>query len=123
METIGNFLSFLRGRPELGGEHAQREARKSEITEKLARAIVARRLEAPAALFLELNRPLGFLFSQAAFFARPFLSFFLRPDDVEAAAEVLDDPGALDRLLDRVGELSATMRAGGHRNARPTEEA
>lgn len=111
METIGHLVSLLRGRPEAEGEAAARQARRAEITEKLARAIVARRLEAPAALFLELNRPIGFLFSQAAFFARPFLAFFLPAADVEAAAELLDDPKGLDQLLARIaaaepGEIS-----------------
>ena len=107
METIGHLFSFLRARPEPEAERAAREARQAELVEKLARAIVARRLEAPAALFLELNRPLGFIFSQAAFFARPFLAFFLPTADVEGAAEVLDDPRALDRLIERISEISA----------------
>jgi hypothetical protein len=106
VEAIGHLLSSLRARPEPEQERSEREARQSKLIEQLARAIVARRLEAPAALFLELNRPLGFIFSQTAFFARPFLSFFLPAADVESAAEILDDPKALDRLLDRIGEIS-----------------
>lgn len=107
MEAISHLFSFLRARPEPETEQAEHRAAAAEITEKLARAIVARRLEAPAALFLELNRPLGFLMSQAAFFARPFLGFFLPVGDVEGAAEVLGDPKALDELINRIGELSA----------------
>jgi len=106
VEAIGHLLSSLRARPEPEQERTEREARQSELIEQLARAIVARRLEAPAALFLELNRPLGFILSQTAFFARPFLSFFLPAAHVESAAEILDDPKALDRLLDRIGEIS-----------------
>lgn len=104
MQTISHLLGLLRAHPEPETERARAEARKNEIIEKLARTIAARRLEAPAALFLELNRPIGFLMSQAAFFARPFLSFFLSPQDVEAAAEVLADREAFDRLLDRLGQ-------------------
>ncbi len=110
MQTIGHLFSFFRGHPQAPEERAQQEARENQIIERLAHAVAARRLEAPAVLFLELNRPLGFLFSQAALFARPFLSFFLRPEDVEAAAEVLSSPPAFDRLLDRIGELSAQER-------------
>jgi hypothetical protein len=102
--TISHLVDFLRPRPVDEEQRAAEEARKNEIIEKLASAIKARRLESPAVLFLELNRPIGFLMSQAAFFARPFLSFFLRPDEVEAAAEVLADRGAFDRLLARLGE-------------------
>ena len=107
MVRISHVFSFFRGHPEPPEERARQEAHNGQLIEKLARAIVARRLEAPAALFLELNRPLGFLFSQATFFARPFLGFFLPAGDIEGAAEVLDDPRALNQLLDRIGELSA----------------
>jgi hypothetical protein len=110
VETIANLLSRLRPAPEAEAERQAREERQAQVVEKLARAIVARRLEAPAALFIELNRPLGFLFSQATLFARPFLSFFLPVADVEAAAQALNDPRALDRLLDRIGELSGEAR-------------
>jgi hypothetical protein len=111
METLSSLWSQLRPRRESAEEVAAEEGRKRAVIEKLARAIVSRRLEAPAALFLELNRPLGFIYSQAAFFARPFLSFFLSPRDVQAAAEVLDDPKAMQALLDRISSLSAQEQA------------
>ncbi len=104
MVTISHLVDFLRPRPVDEEQLAAEQERKNQVIEKLASAIKARRLESPAVLFLELNRPIGFLMSQAAFFARPFLSFFLRPDEVEAAAEVLADREAFDRLLARLGE-------------------
>lgn len=114
METIGNLFSHLRARRESGEEERRAEAeRKAAVIEKIARAIVARRLEAPATLFLELNRPIGFIYSQVTYFARPFLSMILRPEDVTAAAEVLDDAGAIDQLLDRIQELSSQERPRG----------
>ncbi len=106
MVTMSHLVDFLRPRPVDEEQRAAEQARKNEVIEKLARAIRARRLESPAVLFLELNRPIGFLMSQAALFARPFLSFFLPPNEVEAAAEVLADRDAFDRLLDRLGESS-----------------
>jgi len=105
VQTFTHLFSLLRGHPEGAAERADKEDAKGEIVEKLARAIVSRRLEAPAVLLLELNRPLGFLLSQGAFFARPFVSFFLPPREVEAAAEVLGDPAAFDHLIERIGEL------------------
>lgn len=108
----GGLLSRFRGIPEPESEAEARKARRDQVIEKLARAIVSRRLQAPAALFIELNRPLGFIFSQTAFFARPFLGFFLPVADVESAAEALDDPKALDQLLDRIEELSEQGRRG-----------
>jgi len=110
MESLSSLWSQFRPRPERAEEVAAEEERKRAVIEKLARAIVSRRLEAPATLFLELNRPLGFIYSQAAFFAQPFLSFFLSPADVQAAAEVLDDPKAMDSLLDTIGAMSEDGR-------------
>jgi hypothetical protein len=104
VQPISHLLDLLRPRAEEEAERAGAQARKQEIIEKLARAIISRRLQSPAVLFLELNRPLGFLASQAALFARPFLSFFLRPEDVSAAAEVLADPEAFDQLLSRLSD-------------------
>lgn len=108
MEQSTHLRSPLQAGPE--PDAAAREA----VLERFARAVVARRLESAAVLFLELNRPLGFLFSQAALIARPFLSLFVSPADVEAAARLLDDPEALDRLLARIGELSAEPRGKHH---------
>ena len=106
MVTISHLVDSLRPRPLDEEQRVAEQARKDQIIEKLARAIRGRRLESPAALFLELNRPIGFLMSQAAFFARPFLSFFLPPGEVEAAAEVLADRDAFEQLLDRLGQSS-----------------
>lgn len=113
MEAISNWFGRFRARPDRDEEQAAREARKQAVVEKLARAIVARRLETPAVLFLELNRPLGFLFSQGAYFLRPFLGVVLPLADVEGAAEILDDPKAVDALLDRMQELSTRGQASG----------
>jgi hypothetical protein len=104
VQSISHLLDFLRSHPEDEAERAAGNARKQEIIEKLSRAIVSRRLQSPAVLFLELNRPLGFLASQAALFARPFLGFFLQPEDVSAAAEMLADPEAFDQLLARLSD-------------------
>ena len=106
MVTISHLVDSLRPRPLDEEQRVAEQARKDQIIEKLARASRGRRLESPAALFLELNRPIGFLMSQAAFFARPFLSFFLPPGEVEAAAEVLADRDAFEQLLDRLGQSS-----------------
>lgn len=106
MVTISHLVDFLRPRPVDDEQRAAEQARKSQVMEKLAAAVKARRLESPAVLFLELNRPIGFLMGQATLFARPFLSFFLPPGEVEAAAEVLADRDAFEQLLDRLGPSS-----------------
>jgi hypothetical protein len=106
METLGNLVNQLRPRPESAEEIEAREARKRAVIEKLAHAIVRRGLAAPAVLLFEVNRPLGFIYSQVTHFAHPFLSFFLPPQEVRAAAEVMDDAKSMEALLDRITELS-----------------
>ena len=106
METISHLFDFLRPRPVDPSVAAAEDARKNDLIDDLARGIVARRLESPALLFLELNRPMGFLYSQAALFFRPFLALCVSPTRVDAAAEVLADRDAVDRLLDRIAEFS-----------------
>ncbi len=106
METIAHLFDFLRPRAIDPAQAAEEETRQTEIIDKLAQGIVARRLQSPAVLFLELNRPLGFLYGQAALFFRPFLALFLSPSEIEASAGVLSDPVAFERLLHRIDELS-----------------
>ncbi len=113
MEAISNWFHHFRARPEEDSEREEREAHVHALIEKVARGIVARRLEAPATLFLELNRPMGFIFSQATHFLRPFLAFVVPAADLQAAAELLDDPKAIDALLDRMQELSTGESASG----------
>jgi hypothetical protein len=110
MESRSSWWGQLRARAESAEELAAEEERKRAVIEKLARAIAARRLEAPATLFLELNRPLGLIYRLAAHFARPFLSFFLPTDDVGTVAGILDDPAAFESLLARISELGQRER-------------
>jgi hypothetical protein len=104
VEAISHLFDFLRPRPEEADELEATATRKRELIEKLTQGIRARQLESPAVLFLELNRPLGFLAGQATLFARPFLSFFLDQQDIATASEVLSDPAALEELIQRLAD-------------------
>lgn len=92
-------------------------ARQAEFIERLARAIIARRLETPAVFFLEMNRPLGFLASQGVLLALPMLGLLVDPAEVERYARVLDSPENLDRLIARIEELAAERDAGAREDA------
>jgi len=109
VETIAHLFDFLRPRPIGPAQVAEEEARRTQIIDKLAHGIVARRLQSPALLFLELNRPVGFLYGQAALFFRPFLALFVSPSEIEASAGVFSDSVAFDRLLYRIDELSTEV--------------
>jgi len=75
------------------------------LVDKLARAIVGRRLEVPVTIFLESHRPLTFFASQGLLLAVPVLGAFIPPSELAGYAEVLDSEANLDQLLDRIEEL------------------
>lgn len=77
--------------------------------EGVLRWIERKRLQAPAALVLEMHRPLMPLAWTLAMLAGPALAPFVGPDYYERI-EALRDPAALDRLLERLG---ASRRAPG----------
>ncbi|HEY3283938.1 MAG TPA: hypothetical protein VGN26_16850 [Armatimonadota bacterium] len=72
------------------------------MLETLAAKVVARRLETPAILFLEMHRPLNFLASQSLIVGMPFLAPLFGPDQVEAYSALLQDSANVDRLIDRI---------------------
>jgi hypothetical protein len=94
--------------PEL--DERERELRE-RVIERVARVIVERRLETPAMLFLESNRPLTFLAGQGVLAAMPLIGGFVAPADVEALSRVLDSEESLDMLVARIEELTAERDA------------
>jgi len=100
-----------RDRPE-----PDREEEKARLIEMVAQAVVDRHLETPALFFLESYRPLGFVASQGALMASPLVWALAPGMDMEALAALMDDPEAVDRLLERIHELVAA------REGRPREE-
>ncbi|MBM4035751.1 MAG: hypothetical protein FJ291_28765 [Planctomycetes bacterium] len=77
--------------------------------EAVIRWIERKRLQAPAALFLEMHRPLMPLAWTAAMLASPILAPFLGPDYYERI-KALRDPAVVDRLIKR---LEASRGGGG----------
>jgi len=75
--------------------------------ERTAEEVVRRRLEAPVALFLEMHRPLSFLGSQALIVLTPLLGVFVGVENVLKLSRVLEDPRNVERLVNRIEELSA----------------
>jgi hypothetical protein len=79
--------------------------RQEQIIVRLVDWIRDRGLESPAILFLQANKPLALVASQAMFFFQPILGFvgpLLGWKDAEVLAEyaaVLETPGSIDRIL------------------------
>jgi len=81
--------------------------------EKMAEEVVRRRMETPAVLMLEMHRPMAFLSSQALIVATPFLGAFVGTDNVLKLSRLLEHPRNVERLVERIEELSVERPEGG----------
>jgi hypothetical protein len=90
---------------QLGAELTEEE--RDRILERAAREVVRRRMQMPAVLALELHRPLSFLGSQALIVFTPLLAPAFGLDNLQKLSLLLEDRANLDRLIDRIEELSA----------------
>lgn len=89
------------------------DTERDDLLNRAADAVVRRRLEAPAVLFLELHRPLSFLSSQALIVVSPFLAGFFGAENVLRIAKLLEDPRNVERLMDRIEEAAAGRQRDG----------
>ena len=88
---------------------------RDEILERVAREVTRRRLEVPAALALEMHRPVTFLGSQALVVFTPMLAPVFGLANLQKLTKLLEDRENLDRLLDRIDELASGQKAVGSR--------
>jgi hypothetical protein len=79
-----------------------------ELLSRLARAVVARRMSAPAVLFLSSVRPLNSVGSQALVFLRPFLSGLVNPADYDRMVAILDRREGLEALVEEIEAAEAS---------------
>lgn len=79
---------------------------RDRLLDSAARAVVRRRLEVPAVLLLELNRPLTYLGSQALVLFTPLLGAAVGVETLQKLAKLLEDRENLDRLIDRIETLA-----------------
>ena len=73
-----------------------------EVTDRVCREIVRRRLSTPAILFLEMFRPLNYLSSQMMHFFTPIAGVLLDPKGYQAFATFLGRRGSVDYLHQRI---------------------
>jgi hypothetical protein len=82
-----------------------------QLLDRIADQIVRRRLQMPAALFLEMHRPLRFFAGQGLLFASPLLGAFFGLDQIYKFSRLVEDPATVDRLLQRIEERSREEQA------------
>jgi hypothetical protein len=87
--------------------------RQEQMIDRFTDWILARDLGAPALLFLEASKPLALIGSQMLLLCQPVLGYIGSTlgwfDDhrvVAEYAELLEDPGNIERLLDRLERRS-----------------
>lgn len=83
------------------------DERRDALIEGFARMVVRRRLQAPAIFFLHMHRPLTTLASTAVTFSQPTLGIFFGFRRMAEWAALLNDRANIDRVIQRIEELSA----------------
>lgn len=84
---------------------AERHA--EQLLEKAARIVVERGMEVPAILFLEMHKPLANLIGHAIWVTLPVWALFFGVATTNALGALLSDPEKIERLIQRIEELSA----------------
>jgi hypothetical protein len=88
---------------------AERDA--EQLLEKAAQVIVKRGMEVPAILFLEMHKPLANLIGHAVWVTMPVWALFFGVATTNELGELLSDPERIERLIQRIEELSAKQEA------------
>ena len=81
------------------------------LLDRVAAAVVAREMAAPAVMFLESVGPMNFLGSQALHFFTPVLEVVFSQRDVERVALLLERRDTLSRLAALIERQAGTRRA------------
>lgn len=80
------------------------------LLERVADAIVARRMAAPATLFLDSMGPMNFLGSQALHFLAPIVECVLTHTELAQIARLLEQRDSLHRLAALIEAKAATAQ-------------
>lgn len=86
------------------------EERRQEIIRVLARAIVERRLTAPAVFFLESMKPLSFVGSQAMIFLQPVIQAIFPFRSYNEFSVMMEDRKNVEELICEMERLEAEDR-------------
>ncbi|AIE88039.1 hypothetical protein [Fimbriimonas ginsengisoli] len=82
------------------------EAQTEALVEKMASEICRRKLQGPAILMLEMNKPLAPVLAQAAVIASPFAIPFVGFDNFNDYSRLMAKRENVERLLVKIEELS-----------------
>lgn len=88
------------------------EQNAKQLLEKAAKVVVERGLEVPAILFLEMHKPLANLIGHAVWVTMPVWALFFGAGTTNELGALLSDPEQIERLIQRIEELSAKKNEG-----------
>lgn len=81
-----------------------------EFIGRIASRIQKSGLVTPAVFFLELFKPLALLGSHTMVFFGPIISAFIRADGYYRAAELFEEPSAVEFLITQIERLEAEQK-------------
>lgn len=85
---------------------AEPSAEEQDVVDDLLRRVARRRLEVPAALFMECFRPMNYLAAQAMHFGAPVGEILFPEQPYRTFAGFLERRGSVDYMTNRLAELA-----------------
>ncbi len=76
-----------------------------DLLERLAQAVVRRRMAAPAVLFLESLMPLSYIGSQVMHFLRPFMTLLFSQEEYDRLSHLLERRSTVEYLIEIIKRL------------------
>jgi hypothetical protein len=80
------------------------------VLDRMARAVVQRRMTGPALVLLESLRPLNYVGSQFLYFLEPLVGSFVSTSDYDRMARILEQRESIQRLIDAIEAQEASLR-------------
>lgn len=84
-----------------------------ELLDRVAMAVVQRRMTGPALVVLESLRPLNYVSSQFMVFLEPLVGSFVSTRDYDRMAQVLERRETLQVLIDKLEAREAALKQAG----------
>ena len=78
----------------------------SDEIEEIALFIHRKKLEAPAIMFLELNKPLSLFYSSLFLVSTPVLGAFLGTERMKKLYEIMEKRENIEKLIKRIEEIA-----------------
>lgn len=86
------------------------DSRRDEIIDKIARWFRRKRIEVPATVFMQVNKPLTFMASQGWLFSSHLAALFFKEKTINEVYQLLSDRENIDRVIDRIDYLAEEER-------------